>query len=401
MAKRVLRIRHATAQANIFQGKDGEITVDLTKKVSIVHDGLTSGGFPTAAESLSNSPVAIAGSKDGKMSSAQATELVDATAKNVAQDNRMDGIDTRDTGQDTRMSTIEVVNTTQNSRLDTMDTKNTSQDSSINGNTTNITTNTTNIAANLVKINTNITNIANNKNRIIAIEVPPLSTGTDIAYLATVNEATLVSGAVYYVRIHIESGVTPTLKLNALAVITIKMTKNRDLVGKEMYAGKGYYFLYDGTNFIIQNPEKTFRGALITSTVNVSVPANVTTFFIPLNKTIIVTDSIHDPITLSTRFVVPAWATRVQLSCHVFSSAPTATAWLISLYVNGFHPTHVSSKPGIIQWPNSTSMRVSAESAIINVVGGDYFEWDIQHNHTTQAQLVNFLPSWFQMEIIE
>lgn len=80
MAKRVLRIRHQTAAADAFQGKEGEITVDLTNKTIRVHDDVTPGGVESARKDLTTSPAAVAGSSDGKMTAAQATELVNATA---------------------------------------------------------------------------------------------------------------------------------------------------------------------------------------------------------------------------------------------------------------------------------------------------------------------------------
>jgi parallel beta-helix repeat protein len=44
----VQRARGTTAQHQTFTGLNGEITVDTTKKVLVVHDGVTPGGFPTS-----------------------------------------------------------------------------------------------------------------------------------------------------------------------------------------------------------------------------------------------------------------------------------------------------------------------------------------------------------------
>jgi hypothetical protein len=46
MAKRVQFRRGTTAQHSLFVGAPGEITVDVDKKVVVVHDGVTAGGFP-------------------------------------------------------------------------------------------------------------------------------------------------------------------------------------------------------------------------------------------------------------------------------------------------------------------------------------------------------------------
>jgi hypothetical protein len=54
MAKRVQRRRGTTAEHSTFTGAVGEITVDTTKEVVVVHDGATAGGFPSAREDLQN-----------------------------------------------------------------------------------------------------------------------------------------------------------------------------------------------------------------------------------------------------------------------------------------------------------------------------------------------------------
>jgi len=49
MAKRLQLRRGTTAQHNTFTGANGEVTVDTDKKMLVVHDGTTAGGFPVAA----------------------------------------------------------------------------------------------------------------------------------------------------------------------------------------------------------------------------------------------------------------------------------------------------------------------------------------------------------------
>lgn len=46
--------RGTTAQHSSFTGAQGEITVDTTKNVAVVHDGATAGGIPQAREDGSN-----------------------------------------------------------------------------------------------------------------------------------------------------------------------------------------------------------------------------------------------------------------------------------------------------------------------------------------------------------
>lgn len=51
MSTEVRHRRGTTVQHSTFTGADGEITVDTTKKVAVVHDGVTAGGTPLAKES--------------------------------------------------------------------------------------------------------------------------------------------------------------------------------------------------------------------------------------------------------------------------------------------------------------------------------------------------------------
>lgn len=53
----IRRRRGTTAQHAAFIGAEGEITVDTTKKVVVVHDGMTPGGFAAAREPASEAGV--------------------------------------------------------------------------------------------------------------------------------------------------------------------------------------------------------------------------------------------------------------------------------------------------------------------------------------------------------
>jgi glycerophosphoryl diester phosphodiesterase len=54
MAKRIQFRRGTTAQTAVFTGAPGEITVDIDKKIVVVHDGVTPGGFPAFSGNGSN-----------------------------------------------------------------------------------------------------------------------------------------------------------------------------------------------------------------------------------------------------------------------------------------------------------------------------------------------------------
>lgn len=51
MATEIRRRRGTTVEHSTFTGAVGELTVDTTKKTVVVHDGITTGGYPLALES--------------------------------------------------------------------------------------------------------------------------------------------------------------------------------------------------------------------------------------------------------------------------------------------------------------------------------------------------------------
>ena len=74
MADRVQHIRHPTATADTFQGLEGELTVDTTRKALRVHDGTTPGGLESARSDLNNVAEATS-SVAGKMSAGDKAKL--------------------------------------------------------------------------------------------------------------------------------------------------------------------------------------------------------------------------------------------------------------------------------------------------------------------------------------
>ena len=72
MSKRIQLRRGTTTEHNTFTGAPGEVTVDTTKDVLVVHDGTTVGGFPQAARANVDGTVSIVG-KDGTLLSVFST----------------------------------------------------------------------------------------------------------------------------------------------------------------------------------------------------------------------------------------------------------------------------------------------------------------------------------------
>lgn len=64
MSKRIQLRRGTTAETNTFTGAVGEVTVDTTKDVPVVHDGVTVGGFPAASKANADGTISLI-KKDG------------------------------------------------------------------------------------------------------------------------------------------------------------------------------------------------------------------------------------------------------------------------------------------------------------------------------------------------
>jgi len=64
MAKRVQLRRGTTTEHNSFIGAVGEVTVDTTKDVPVVHDGVTVGGHPVASKANADGTISLI-KKDG------------------------------------------------------------------------------------------------------------------------------------------------------------------------------------------------------------------------------------------------------------------------------------------------------------------------------------------------
>jgi hypothetical protein len=64
----VQRRRGSTAEHATFAGAVGEVTVDLTKKTLVVHDGVTPGGFPVASQAQVDAALATKQASDAELS---------------------------------------------------------------------------------------------------------------------------------------------------------------------------------------------------------------------------------------------------------------------------------------------------------------------------------------------
>ena len=86
MAKQIQLRRGTTAENNAFTGAVGEVSVDTDKEVLVVHDGVTSGGFPVAARANADGTISLI-KKDGTViTTIPATGLFNNTLTSTATD---------------------------------------------------------------------------------------------------------------------------------------------------------------------------------------------------------------------------------------------------------------------------------------------------------------------------
>lgn len=139
-------------------------------------------------------------------------------------------------------------------------------------------------------------------------------------------------------------------------------------------------------------PAATPRGVLARSTAVQSV-ASSTNVPIEWDAEEYDTDAIHDNVTNNTRFVVPAGVTKVRLKCNM-QWASLVLGPILWLEKNG---TDFEGSPRE-QQDNGTML--GSASPILDVVGGDYFEW-VARQSTGTINIVNGFWTWASMEIVE
>lgn len=117
MTKRVQRVRHDNAGAQLFLGKLGEITVNTGNKSAHVHDGVNAGGTEQARADLDNVSVATT-SKAGKMSTSQVATLnASAAAASPSTADNLAELDANGNVVDSGIVTAEVVHFPSGTRM--------------------------------------------------------------------------------------------------------------------------------------------------------------------------------------------------------------------------------------------------------------------------------------------
>lgn len=145
-----------------------------------------------------------------------------------------------------------------------------------------------------------------------------------------------------------------------------------------------------------------YRGALVTKAAD-QTAANYTT------ATAIAWDTesggydtggvFHDNVTNNTRLTIPDGTDRVRLKAHVAISNFVGSQWYaLYIYKNGSN-SYVGS-PGMISYNNITTAEIEAETPVLDVVAGDYFEAVLQVGSDTSITVIAS-RSWFAIEVLE
>ncbi len=143
-----------------------------------------------------------------------------------------------------------------------------------------------------------------------------------------------------------------------------------------------------------------FRGALVTEAADDTSQNYTTLTTLTWDTDTYDTDDIHDTSTNTERLTVPSGVTFVRLSGNVRVTSNTNDNWVfIGVAKNGGATGEFSGSGGTFNEVGSSVSVTNCTTAIVPVIGGDYFELDIQAQDSSLTRDAS--QSWFAMEIIE
>lgn len=96
-------------------------------------------------------------------------------------------------------------------------------------------------------------------------------------YTATIANAALITGQIFYIKFSNTNTGSSTLNINSLGAKSIKTNFGIDLVASQLPTLTPAVLLYDGTNFILQNPANNTIGFTAVMSANQSVNPNTST----------------------------------------------------------------------------------------------------------------------------
>ena len=152
----------------------------------------------------------------------------------------------------------------------------------------------------------------------------------------------------------------------------------------------------------IRREESSYRGALVTGDSVEQVVATATPAAIQWEVEVYDTDGIFLS-TANTKVVVPSGVTQVRLTGNSICFGPVAPAGTRQMWLNkngvrvvgGFYQ---QQGPEVVVGDETA---LNGSSAVLTVVGGDYFELIVQHTHGSNINYGGTSDSWFAMEIVK
>ena len=199
--------------------------------------------------------------------------------------------------------------------------------------------------------------------------LPPTTGGTTTAYTATLGLTAYTSNRVYDVKINAtNTTASTTINLDSLGAKTIKLLNGNDAYIGALKIGMIAKFLYDGTNMVLLNPDKPFRGALLSKSANQSISSSVATA-VTFNTESYDTDGLHDTVTNNDRITIPASLNNSYLTLKATIVWDFNT--LKSLYIVKNALTSFIGQGGC----DSVDYTMQIQSDPILVSTGDYFRF--------------------------
>ena len=138
------------------------------------------------------------------------------------------------------------------------------------------------------------------------------------------------------------------------------------------------------------------RGAVVKKSADQTAADYSTATAVAWTAEISDTDAIHDNATNNTRLTVPSGVTRVRLKFNFELANVTADTWVTAKMRKNAAAFDGQGAQSVET--GNTTVHLNAESAVVTVTGGDYFDVTLQAEDTSIDVVA--AGSWFSMEIV-
>lgn len=212
--------------------------------------------------------------------------------------------------------------------------------------------------------------LLSNSGAAVALYDPPLDQYAEIAAIAPATDYFLVWDA---------------------SALELKKIKGEDLPGSSGGGGSDLDALP-----IVLSPAD--RGAIATRIADETAADYSTAAAVPFDAEAVDTDAIHDTATNNSRVTVPAGVTKVRIRANARISAGTSGEWVRAEILKGGAAFDGMGSDRVEV--TDTIADLNAESAAVEVSGGDYFELFLE-TETDASITVERENTWLAMEIVE